>query len=369
MLSLIYFLIVLSILILVHEFGHFITAKRLGVRVEKFSFGFGPKIFSIKKGETEYLISSIPLGGYVKMAGEEPQDELAHQPWEFPSKTVSERFRIIFAGPLLNYLLAFLVFSGIYMFGSPTMTTEVGGLLKGYPAEGARIAVGDKILAVDGKPVKYWEDMTEIIRKKVEGSLNLSIERSGKTFEAKIKPVVRRTKDIFGNEIAIALVGIAQSQKIEKVRYGPFKSFYMGFKKLMHLTFVTYKSIFAIVTGRLSLKESMTGPIGIFVITGKAAELGFIYLFHLIGILSASLAIFNLLPLPIVDGGHIMLLGLEKLRGRPLSTRSQEVTQNIGIGFLILLTVVVLYNDMVNFGVIEKFKASLRGAIATKQSK
>ena len=354
LLSLIYFLAVLSILVLVHEFGHFMVAKRIGVRVEKFSFGFGPKIFSVKTKETEYIVSLIPLGGYVKMAGDEPGEVLVNKPWEFLSRKVHERFNIIFAGPLLNYALAFLIFSVIFMFGSPTLTCEIGGLLKGYPAEKANLVVGDRIISVDGTQVKYWEDMTEIIRKRVDGSIRLTIERKGSVFETAISPVVRETKDIFGKSVKVALIGVAPSQRIEKVRYGPVQSFYMGFKKLMQLTFITYKSLFAIITGRLSLKESMTGPIGIFVITGKAAELGLIYIFHLMGILSASLAIFNLLPLPVLDGGHIIFLALEKVRGKPLSEKTQERIANLGITFLILLTLFVFYNDIMNFRIADK---------------
>lgn len=354
MLSLVSFLIVLSVLVSVHELGHFIFAKRLGVRVEKFSFGFGPKIFSKKWGDTEYVISSIPLGGYIKMAGDEPGEELTGKDWEYLSRSTLERFEIIFAGPLLNYILALMIFSVIFMFGSPTLTTEVGGILKGYPAEKMGISVGDKVVSIDGKKVQLWEEMTEIIHRKVDGAMRLAIERGDKTFEMDIAPIVRETKDIFGEKVRIALIGIAPSQRIEKVRYGPLRSFYMGSKKLFQLTLITYKALFSIVTGRLSVKESMTGPIGIFIITGKAMQLGIIYIFHLMGVLSASLAIFNLLPFPVLDGGHIIFLALEKLRGKPLSTRTQEMITNIGISFLVLLTLFIFYSDIVKFGLFEK---------------
>lgn len=353
MLSLISFLIVLGILVLVHEFGHFIAAKRLGVRVDKFSFGFGPKIASFKKGETEYLISWIPLGGYVKMAGDEP-GECTNQKWEFLSKGVLERFGIIFAGPLLNYVLAFFIFSAIFMFGSPTLTTEVGSLLKDYPAEKEGIQTGDRIVAIDGKPVNNWEEMTEVIHKHSADAMRLSIERGPSRFEAQIKPMIRSAKDIFGNETRIALIGVAPSQRIDKVRYGFFDSFYMGGKKLLQLTAITYKAIWYMIIGQLSFKESMTGPIGIFVITGKAAELGLIYLVHLMGVLSASLAIFNLLPFPVLDGGHIIFLIIEKFRGKPLSLKAQEAIANIGISLLILLTVFIFYNDIMKFGIFGK---------------
>ncbi|MCX5665951.1 MAG: RIP metalloprotease RseP [Candidatus Omnitrophica bacterium] len=351
--SLVYFLVVLSVLVLVHEFGHFIAAKRIGVRVEKFSFGFGPKLFSIKRGDTEYLISAIPLGGYIKMAGDEPGESLTGKSFEFLSRSVWDRFQVIFAGPLLNYVLAFLIFSVIFMFGSPTLTTEVGSLLKDYPAEKSGLVVGDKIIKADGKDVKYWEDMTEIIHKHLEGPIRLTVEKNGKIVEIDIQPVIREIKDIFGKQTKIALLGIAPSQRIESVRYGFFESFSKGLKKIIDLTTVTYKALWSIVTGRLSVKESMTGPIGIFIITGKAAQMGLIYLFHLMAMLSASLAIFNLLPLPVLDGGHILFLFMEKLRGRPLSVKVQENIANIGVGLLILLTVFIFYSDIIKFGIFD----------------
>ncbi len=352
--SLIYFIIVLGVLVIVHEFGHFITAKHLGVRVEKFSIGFGPKLCSAKYGDTEYLISAIPLGGYVKMTGEDPSEKMTGARCEFLSRSVFDRFKIILAGPLLNYILAFVVFSVIFMFGSPTMTTEVGSLLKDYPALSSGIKTGDKILSVDGKNVKYWEDMTEMIRAHKEGPVSLSVKRDGAVMDIIINPIVRKTKDIFGKPVSVALIGIGPSQNIEKVRYGFLASINMGAKKLIQLTEITYKALWSILTGRLSLKESMTGPIGIFVITGQAAKMGFLYILHLMGILSASLAIFNVLPFPVLDGGHILFLAIEKVRGKPLSLKAQEAVMNAGISLLILFTVYVFYNDIIKFGIAEK---------------
>jgi regulator of sigma E protease len=354
LLSLISFVAVLSVLVLVHEFGHFIAARWLGVRVEKFSFGFGPKICSVKKGDTEYLISAIPLGGYVKMSGDEPWEKLSHHRWEFLSRSVFDRFKIIIAGPLTNYMLAFLIFSAIFMFGSPTLTTEVGGLLPDYPAKSSGLVAGDKVLSVNGKSVRFWEDMTEEIRKHVDGDILLAVERSGRNVEMRIKPVVRSTKDIFGHETRVALLGITPSQKIGKERYPFPQCFAMGGKKLIELTAMTYKALWSMLTGRLSMKESLTGPIGIFVITGQAAKLGLVYILHLMAILSASLAIFNVLPLPVLDGGHILFLGIEKLRGKPLSMKAQEAVVNIGMTLLIMLTVFIFYNDFIKFGIFEK---------------
>ena len=360
MLSLVYFIVVLSILVLAHEFGHFITAKRLKVHVQIFSLGFGPKLWSVKKDETEYRLSAIPLGGYVKMAGDEPTERLEGKPYEFLSRSIGDRFKIIFAGPALNYILAFVIFSVIFMFGSPTLTTEVGGFLKDYPAEKAGILAGDKILTVDGKSVKYWEDMTTLIHKHSGGSIKILLDRKGAIVEKNITPIVRKTKDIFGKETTLTLIGVSPSQKIESVKYGFLASLRMGANKLVTLTMVTYKALWAVMTGSLSVKESMTGPIGIFVVTGQAAKMGLIYIFHLMGILSASLAIFNLLPLPILDGGHILFLAIEKVRGKAMSFKTQEVIANIGVALLILLTVFIFYNDIVKFGIAGKIMGIFR---------
>jgi regulator of sigma E protease len=267
---------------------------------------------------------------------------------------VLDRAVIIAAGPATNYLLAFLIFSVIFLFGSPTLTTEVGGLLSGYPAEAAGVLAGDRVVSVDGKGVKCWEEMTEAIHRHTDGEVALAVERAGRTLDIRIKPVVRSAKDIFGHESKMALIGISPSQKIGSERYPFPQCFAMGAKKLVGLTVMTYKAIWAMLTGKLSVKESLTGPIGIFVITGQAARLGLIYILHLMAILSASLAIFNVLPLPVLDGGHLVFLAVEKLRGKPLSLKAQEAVVNAGIAFLVLLTVFIFYNDIMKFGIFDK---------------
>ncbi len=360
MLSFIAFIIVFSILVLIHECGHFFASKKLGVRVEKFSLGFGPKVWSVKAGDTEYLVSGVPLGGYVKLAGDDPEKERKGEAHEFLSRPVGERALIIFAGPLVNYFVAFLLFSFIFMIGSPTRTTEVGSLLPDYPAKAAGLNAGDVIVSADGIAVRYWDDLTEIIHKKVEGSLALTVKRGDATFSAEIRPLVKSRKDMFGNEVKVALIGIVPSDRIEKVRYGFLQSFGMGFKKLAQLTSLTCKALWAILTGRMSVKDSMTGPIGIFIITGKAVGLGFIYILHLMAVLSASLAIFNLLPIPVMDGGYLFFLAVEKLRGKPLRPKTQEVVTNIGITALAFLMVYVFYADIVRFQVADTLIKAIR---------
>jgi len=356
MLSLITFLIVLSVLIVVHEFGHFFVAKKSGVKVERFSIGFGPKIFGFKKGGTEYMVCAIPLGGYVKMAGESVSEGLTGKKWEFLSQPIGKRFNIVVAGSVTNYILAFLIFSFIFMIGNTVAGTKVGELLDGYPAKRVGILKNDKIVAIDGKPIKYWEDLRSIVQKTMDGELTLTIERRNKTIYKKIRPKVQESKNIFGQEIKAGFIGIKPSSEPEVMRFNPPRAFYEGGKKLFRLTGLTYKGLWLIVTGGVSFRDAGTGPIGIYVLTGEVAKYGLMAVIHFIGFISFNLAIFNLLPLPILDGGHIFFLGLEKLRGKALSERAQEMITNIGLTFIILLFIVISYNDIMKFQIIDKVK-------------
>ena len=350
MLSLISFIIVLSILVIVHEFGHFIVAKKMGVRVEKFSIGFGPEIIGVTKGDTRYSISIIPLGGYVKLAGETTLEGAKGEKWEYLSRTVWERMKIIFAGPLLNYILAFLIFSFVFMAGSPALTSRIGKVMPGYPAESAGLKADDKILNINGKDVIYWEDVTKIVHTSKNMEMKLLVERDGKHATFLVTPKSQDTKTIFGSKKNISIIGIAPSDEVVYVKYGFFKAIYMGAERLWTLTYITCRALWASITGAIPIKESMTGPIGIFIITGQAAKLGLVYLLQLMGVLSASLAIFNLLPVPVLDGGHILFLGIEKIRRKPVSIKMQENITQVGMALLIVLMLFVFYNDFMRFG-------------------
>ena len=354
MLSLISFIVVLSILVIVHEFGHFIVAKKMGVRVEKFSIGFGPEIFGVTRQDTRYSVSMIPLGGYVKLSGETGAEGLKGEKWEYLSRTVGERMRIIFAGPLLNYILAFLIFSFVFMVGNPTLTSVIGKVMPGYPAESSGLKVGDKILKINGKDVIYWEDVTKIVHTSKNQEMNLVVERLGQKVSIIVMPKSQEMDTIFGSRKNISIIGIVPSGDAVYVKYGFFKSIYMGAEKLWTLTYITCRALWASITGAIPIKESMTGPIGIFYITGQAAKLGLVYLLQLMGVLSASLAIFNLLPVPVLDGGHILFLAIEKIRRKPVSIKMQENITQVGMSLLIVLMLFVFYNDFMRFGIFEK---------------
>jgi regulator of sigma E protease len=357
MLTLLLFILILSILIVVHELGHFFAAKRVGVRVEKFSMGFGPQLWKRKKGDTEYSIAAIPLGGFVKLAGDN-LEEYTGKPDEYYSKTPGERFQIIFLGPLLNYILGFLFFWLIFFTGYPTLTTKVGGLLDGMGAKEAGLQVGDKIMAIDGKPVYYWDDMQALIRsKKTKDTLRLSIARNDLNLDVDVRIREKQVDDQMGAKRKIGLIGITPYDEIVKVRHGFFASCWLGLRQTWELTRITYLGLWRMITGKLSVRDSVTGPLGIFYITSKAASIGIIAILHLIAILSISLGLFNLLPLPIMDGGHIFLLGLEKLRGKALSAKTENIITKVGIYMVVTLAVFVTYNDIVRlFGdKIQKF--------------
>ncbi len=347
MVALFIFLLILGLLIIVHEFGHFIVAKRLGVRVEKFSFGFGRRLLSRKRGDTEYSISLIPLGGYVKLAGDSVE-EFKNNTDEYLSKTPSQRARIIFFGPLLNYVLGFLCFWLIFFIGYPTLTTKVGGLIEGFGAKEAGLQVGDKIIAVDGKRVNFWEDLQVAIQsKKAAAKVTLSVLRDSKEYNLDVKIKEKNLDDALGQKHNVGLIGITPKDEIVKVRHGFLKSFVLGINKTLDLTIMTYKALWRMVTGKLSMRESITGPLGIFYITSKAASIGMVALLHLVAVLSVSLAIFNLLPLPVLDGGHIVLLAIEKIRGKQLGIKAEHIVTQIGFTLIVSLAIFATYNDMV----------------------
>ncbi len=347
LISIIGVIVVFSIMIISHEFGHFFMAKKMGVKVEIFSFGFGPKIASIKRGGTEYVLSAIPFGGYVKMAGDELAGKLEGKEWEFYSKPIYKRFNIIAAGPIVNYVLGFIFFCAVFMLGAPVATSRIGSTLSGYPAEKAGIIEGDRILEIDGKGVKYWDEVLAAIHDRKEGNINLLIERNSEKRKITVEGKSEDAKDILGRPLRRTMIGIAPSDEVAFVKYGFFKSIEMGAGTVWKITVITYQAVWGMIIGAVSVK-AMAGPIGIFAMTGKAASMGLIYLLHISAFISVSLAIFNLLPFPILDGGHILFLAIEKIKGKPVSRKAQELAQNIAFTLLIAFVLFVTWNDILN---------------------
>lgn len=341
--------IVFSILIIVHELGHMLMAKRMGVKVERFSLGFGKKLFGIERGGTEYILSVFPFGGYVKMAGDNlPECKGAEN--EFYSKGPGKRLLIILAGPLTNYIFAFLLFAGIFMAGVPSLTTTVGKLLPDYPAGQSGLKEGDAIFEIDGQRVKFWDELVEIVRKETSGApISFRVERNRQILEFAVSPKVISAKNVFGQETKIGMIGVAPREEILFVRHNLFEAVHLGGRRLIALTVLTYKGLWLLITGGLPVRESVTGPIGIAFLIGKAAELGFVHLLSIMAHINIALAIFNLLPFPILDGGHIMFLIIEKLRGKPVSPKTQEMISQAALYILVAFALFVSWNDVTKF--------------------
>jgi len=349
MLTFLIFILILSTVIVVHEFGHFIMAKRMGVRVEKFSLGFGSVLLKKKKDGTEYCLSAIPLGGYVKLAGDN-LEEYQGKKDEYLAQAPGRRFHIIFFGPLLNYILGLLLFWVIFVVGYPSLTTKVGGLLDDFGAQAAGLQVGDEIEAVDGKTVVLWEELQKIIQsKKNAEKVKLEVRRDDRTFELEVRIREKSMNDVLGQKRSVGLLGITPSDEIITVKHGILKSLGLGVMRTWELTLMTYKALGFMIAGRLSVRESITGLPGMYFITSKAAKMGVAALLHLVAVLSLSLAIFNLLPLPVLDGGHIFFLGIEKIRGKGLSLNAERLVTQVGTMLILTLALFVTYNDLVRF--------------------
>jgi len=336
----------MGVLIVVHEFGHFLAAKKSGVKVEIFSIGFGPSIFKKDFKDTQYRISLIPFGGYVKLAGEIEDENTKGEPWEFMSKPIWKRFFILTSGALFNYVLAIVVFIILFTIGMPRLNTKIGGVIGDYPARIAGLEESDKILEVEGKFVLYWEEMVGLIRDSKDGVVNLKVYRQNTgELDFEVVPNTEERKNLFGQMKNIPVIGIYPSGEIINIRYPIVKASVEGIKYTAYLSYVTVRGIWNIIIGNISFKNTVTGPLGIYQITTQAAKAGIIYLLNIIALISMSLAIINLFPFPVLDGGHVLFLLIEKIKGSPLNPKVQQIAIQIGMYFLIFLMMYLFYID------------------------
>lgn len=346
MLEIILVVLAFSLMIFIHELGHFLVAVRVGVKVEIFSIGMGPKLFSFTKDGVEYRLSAVPIGGYVKMLGEDPSEPTTGQKGEFGAQPAGNRFKVLISGAALNYLLGLLLITVVFMAGYPVITTKIGGLVDDYPAKKAGIQVGDKVVAIDGKPVSDWEALIDVMHKKTESDVKVTVDRNGSTMDFVLRPVVKEMKDILGNDVRIAQIGIRNSDERSYLRYGPVESLIMGAKKQFNFVVTTFRGLWNMITGRLPFRENISGPVGIFKLMTAAAKIGIIPLLLITALVSTIIGVLNILPIPPLDGGLILFLGIEKLRGRPLSKKVQQAALQAGWIFFISLMLFVTYNDM-----------------------
>ncbi len=358
MLSALVSLLVLGWLVIVHEFGHFLVARWSGVRVLRFSIGFGPRLLTWQRGHTEYALSAIPLGGYVKMAGEQrgerPPPELAGEPWEYLSKPIGTRAAIVFAGPFVNYLVALASLWAVFVIGYPELLPVVGKVVEDLPAQAAGVQVGDRIQAIDGHAVQTWEQMTTLISAAPNQPLAFRVERGGEVLTLAITPQPRAVVDPLGRRKTMGLVGIAPSGAFESHRVGPVEAFGRMIEQHNEWIAQTVAGLWSLVTGKLSVRDSVTGPIGIVFLTSEAVRIGLSPLLFLISLFSLNLAIFNLFPIPILDGGHLFFLAVERWRGRPVSLTVQERSAQVSLALLVTLILIICVNDLSRFGVVDK---------------
>lgn len=429
------FLAGLAALIFVHELGHFLVARKVGVVVEKFSLGFGPKIASFTKGDTEYLLASIPLGGYVKMKGEEIGESGTDEKGSFSAAPVTHRLAIAFGGPLFNILFAIGIYYFVYLIGVPALSPVVGTVKQESPALAAGLQTGDRILAIGGEEILYWEQLQTRVHESPGHSLVFKLERNGNLAHVSITPVSEQitdlfgekesvgligitplvrnityvkagtpaekagiqegdillqvddteifgwgdlkkaavdkpgqelqfhvsrkgteiilkltpeskiTKDLQGNNVEAGLIGIGMSGEITEEKYGLLGAFKRACEETARLTYLIAVSIKKMIMGSIPA-DSIGGPILIFQIYGEQAEQGFNELIRLTALLSINLGLLNLLPIPVLDGGHIFFFLIELLKGKPISERNRERAQQVGLFMLISLMVFAFYNDI-----------------------
>jgi regulator of sigma E protease len=341
-------IVVLGLLIFVHELGHFLVAKRSGVTVLRFSLGFGPRLVGYKRGDTDYCISLIPLGGYVKMLGEEPGEEVdeGQRSTSFAFQPVSKRIAIVLAGPFSNFLLAIIIFALIYAFsGIPQLIPEIGSVSAESPAEQAGLRVGDKVASINGRAIGDWEELSRLIEELGEHSLSLQIDRAGELMMVTVTPRVTEVKNIFGEPVKRPLIGITASGKMVTKEANPAYAVYYSLLQTWHLSKLFVVTIGKLLEGVVSVK-TLGGPILIAQMAGQQANEGLLHLIHFIALISVNLAVLNLLPIPVLDGGHILFFLIEGTLGRPIGQKKIEWAQKAGMLLLLVLMVFVFYNDI-----------------------
>jgi len=342
-------ILLFGFLIFIHELGHFIFAKLSGVKVLKFSLGFGPKVLGKQIGDTEYLISAIPLGGYVKMLGEDPEDEAVVEPSDqartYKNQSVLKRASIVFAGPVFNLLTAVVIFFFVFLLGIPTLLPIIGEVMPDTPAAKAMLLKGDRIIGINGKPIKQWAEMTELIHSSPNKPLTLKIQRNSELISISITPESKKLKDIFGEEKEVGLVGVKPSGDTVTVKENVPDSIKNAFLRTWDISALTLIGMVKLIQ-RIIPADTIGGPILIFQLAEKQATAGALNFFTFAAVISINLGVLNLLPIPVLDGGHILFLGIEAIIKRPINEKAIMIAQRIGMGLLLALMVFAMYNDI-----------------------
>jgi regulator of sigma E protease len=357
------FLFVLTIVVFFHELGHFLVARWCGIRVLVFSLGFGPEIagFNDRYG-TRWKISAVPLGGYVKFFGDdnaastpdrsaaaamsesEKKDSFIHQP-------VPSRAAVVAAGPIANFVLAVAIFAGIFMIvGKQTTTARVDAIQAGSAAAAAGFRPGDLVVSIDGDKIGSFSDMQRIVSVSSGEPLKIVVERDGHPLTLTATPQLKELKDNFGNVHRLGVLGVSRSMAagdIKTHKVGPLTAVVMGAQETWFVVDRTLAYIGGVFAGR-EAADQLGGPIRIAQVSGQVASAGFVALIHLTAVLSVSIGLLNLFPIPLLDGGHLLFYGIEAARGRPLSERAQEVGFRIGLAIVVMLMIFATFNDILH---------------------
>lgn len=357
------FLVVLTVLVFVHELGHFLVARYFGVRVDVFSVGFGREIFGwTDRAGTRWKFSLIPLGGYVKMFGDanaasQPGDGVAALPPEerayaFQTKPLGARTAVVAAGPMANFLFALIVLAGLFMTVGQRFTPPVAGeIVPESAAAAAGMQPGDRFVELDGKQIERFEDIQRIVRPNAERPLEAVILRDGEAIAVTLVPRASEIKDPFGNTEQIGLVGISRSN-IEYMRHGPAEAVWRSAGEIWDISVGTLQAVGQIIVGSRSA-EQLGGPLRIAQMSGTVAESGIVPVLWFMAVLSINLGLINLFPVPMLDGGHLLFYGIEAVRGRPLGERAQEYGFRIGLAVVFSLMLFVTLNDLVQLEVFD----------------
>lgn len=342
---------VLGVLIFVHEMGHFLAAKLFHIRVDRFSLGYPPRLIGKKVGDTDYCVGAIPMGGYVKIAGmvdeslDKKQLSSEPKPWEYRSKPWLQRVLVVLSGPVMNILLGFFIFmAGTLIYGIANQTEEpiVGEVVEAMPADQAGVLPGDRIFSIDGVIIQQWQEMQEIIRRSPEQPLTVQINRHDSLFMIQIVPVKSVIEEL-GETREIGQIGLYP--QFEMKRVGLIGAIVIGGESVYDLSKLVLVSIYRLIIREESM-DSLAGPILISKMAGESARLGFGVLVGFMAILSVNLGILNLLPIPVLDGGHLMFLGIEGLIGKQIPLKTKLIIQQVGMFLILGLMVFVIYQDI-----------------------
>ena len=359
------FLVILTVLVFVHELGHYLVARLCGVRIEVFSIGFGPEIYGrTDAAGTRWKFSAIPLGGYVKMFGEsavtgKDENETALTPQEravsFQGKSLRQRTAIVSAGPLANFLFAVVVLAILFVTaGQPFTPPVVGGVEPGSAAEQAGVRPGDVILRVDDSAIERFEDIQRIVREAPGQTLAVVVGRDGAEVPLEITPAVKEETDRFGNVRRIGLMGIYGGNR-EFVRHGPVTAVWRAVRETVMLTGATLKAVGQMIAGTRTADE-LGGPLRIAQMSAEVVQVGIVSLAWFVAVISINLGLINLFPIPVLDGGHLLFYAVEAVRGKPLGPRAQEFGFGIGLALVLSLMLLATWNDLVHLRVVEFLK-------------